>query len=940
MRYAVIFSFIKSFLLLYMNKNKNIYIITEDVVPSGVNTWNDMILWYIKKNGIKCNLINILKTTDDMLLSLNNSVVIFNNIASHKIFNKYVFQSLHDKNNILYMVIHSELSPRNKLFVVLENYFSGAIAISQKLQQLLQKKYPQKDIIYIPNKINIKPHILDRNDDENILSFGFVGRISIEKNIPLLFYSFRKFLDEYASMDCILHIFGDTCNEKYGKYINKLAIDLKIDSFIEYHGHVSDKDEIYKDIDILLLPSISEGIPYCLVERSYYGIPVVASNIGAIDEIVSEDDGILFDYKNYPVNDNLYVNTFSDLLLNLGFVMESDDNCNHLTNDIKHICGKKSCKNIIYPDDKIIIPVPVSDINVEIYSANCPACEILKQSEDIFSENINRFTEAIKDCIKKMKHMNIRPIYENFDISIPIKNLIENSNKIKNIQCDISDTDSIFRLDTQNGKYGFYYNYNLRSLPYNIKFNIDLTGDCSLFICNKNSIMPYITKNVKNGDNNINFRITTPGYYKIGLQLSWSDNTVFKGIINNFELSSCESIIPSNQRIFFDAFDMKIINKSRYISENEISDIDMKDMLFMFITCELPKYKEKHDRLIDFLGTFNHNYIIVKSISGKTFYDIKSKTLIIDMEETYENLPRKIIYALKWILSNKDFNNIKYIYKLDNDFATNILSFIPKQYDSYDYYGNFIVNKFVDMWHIGKCNNSELNRTVYKNDFIAPYAGGGYGYILSRKSMEILVKNKNMFEEHLYEDKAIGDILYTNNIICNKKGFSTNINWVDNSIRVIEYKIHDAYSTCGCVIIYTYEKNMLLCVIENDKLIFQIFYYNIKDIRSTVNLMELECFNIKEQFVWNNKSCEPINEETIRISNKSKFKPSGIQLAYPPHQYDYLLLNHRCNILPLYLVKRAHIQNVYIDNYEHFIRKEYLKNIDYNEIFNYDIVYF
>ena len=109
-------------------------------------------------------------------------------------------------------------------------------------------------------------------------------------------------------------------------------------------------------------------------------------------------------------------------------------------------------------------------------------------------------------------------------------------------------------------------------------------------------------------------------------------------------------IMPSNERIFFDAFDMKIINKSRYIPENEISeiseisDIDLKDMLFMFITCELPKYKEKHDKLIDFLGNFNHNYIIVKSIPGKTLYDIRTKTLIIDMEETYENLPRKITH--------------------------------------------------------------------------------------------------------------------------------------------------------------------------------------------------------------------------------------------------------------------------------------------------------
>ena len=65
-------------------------------------------------------------------------------------------------------------------------------------------------------------------------------------------------------------------------------------------------------------------------------------------------------------------------------------------------------------------------------------------------------------------------------------------------------------------------------------------------------------------------------------------------------------------------------------------------------------------------------------------------------------------------------------------------------------------------WHFGKCNNIELNNLEYDGEYIAPYAAGGLGYILSRKSIEILLKNKDMFynKNEYYEDKIVGDILY------------------------------------------------------------------------------------------------------------------------------------------------------------------------------------
>ena len=969
----------------YENCYKVIYIITEDTLEncsdscsSGISTWNTMMLYYIGlyNKNINCKIINIADIKQyksiETLLQITNSLILLNNVTSKKIINKRMLQTLQDNNNNLYMVMHSEHMPRNKIFIVLENYFFGIISVSKKLQNILQKKYPNKHIIYIPNKININAslntddtnYISDNynNDNDNYrqtLSFGFVGRLSIEKNIPLLFYTFKKYTLNNPNIDCILNIFGDTNNNKYGKYINKLAIELDIDNMIDYHGNISNKDEIYNSIDILLLPSVSEGVPYCLIERLFYGIPVVASNVGAIKEVVSDDNGILFDYVDYPEIDNIYVNCFTELLNYVGFINVIENNHNH-----KHSCYNNTNSinsiNLIYPDDDLIIPIPVCDNRYIdciycIDSIDCIACNLLKKNNKIFNENVDRFYYAIKTCINTMKTMNIKPIYTDFDMNIPIKELLycekkldENKNKNKN------ENENEYILGDISNKYGFFNTYKLRNLPYQISFNAEIINEFSFFVCNKNSILPLLNKPIVNGKNNISFRITKPGYYKIGIQIVHSEIKLNNNnIFTEFNLLIGDSIIPYSSMSYMDMFDMRVINKSRYES---INNFELKDLLFMFITCDLPKYKIKHKELLDFLDTFNYNYIIVKCNLGKTIYDKESKTLIIDLEEKYENLPRKIINALEWILYNQEFSFIKYVYKFDCDFAKNALNFIPKNYDSYDYYGNLIVNKFIDIWHIGKCNSIELNKTKYLNEFIAPYAGGGYGYILSKKSISILVDNKNEFEEYLYEDKAIGDILYKNNIIVNKKIFSTKIEWLDNSIRVIEFfgKLNNI-STVGKVgkvdgeiIIYTYKNDLLVFILINGlNNIIQKMYVNYKN-KKVIDIKDFEILinnHCDCDFYYNLISCENINEEVIKISNKSKFKQIDIPIAYCLEQQNYITVNKRSHISLIYLIKISHLMkklNFTLDLMfdSKYIKTDQLKNIKSNEICNYDIIYF
>lgn len=55
--------------------------------------------------------------------------------------------------------------------------------------------------------------------------------------------------------------------------------------------------EFYKNthVDFFISTSISEGIPVSMMEALSFGIPIISTNVGGVKELVSHDNGILFD---------------------------------------------------------------------------------------------------------------------------------------------------------------------------------------------------------------------------------------------------------------------------------------------------------------------------------------------------------------------------------------------------------------------------------------------------------------------------------------------------------------------------------------------------------------------------------------------------------------------------------------------------------------------
>ena len=120
----------------------------------------------------------------------------------------------------------------------------------------------------------------------------FVGRNAEEKDIPTLLHGVA--LTKKHGIKCKLHLVGD------GDYYNikELINEHQLQDEVVLHGQ-QDKlaiNKLLNQSDLLLLTSTIENSPCVIGEAHCCGVPVVASNVGGISELIMEGD--MFEPKN------------------------------------------------------------------------------------------------------------------------------------------------------------------------------------------------------------------------------------------------------------------------------------------------------------------------------------------------------------------------------------------------------------------------------------------------------------------------------------------------------------------------------------------------------------------------------------------------------------------------------------------------------------------
>lgn len=68
-----------------------------------------------------------------------------------------------------------------------------------------------------------------------------------------------------------------------------LATRLGVADRVTFHGFRRDVEALMAGADALIMPSLHEGLPYTLLEAMSLGLPVVASNVGGLAEVLRHD---------------------------------------------------------------------------------------------------------------------------------------------------------------------------------------------------------------------------------------------------------------------------------------------------------------------------------------------------------------------------------------------------------------------------------------------------------------------------------------------------------------------------------------------------------------------------------------------------------------------------------------------------------------------------
>jgi glycosyltransferase involved in cell wall biosynthesis len=122
-----------------------------------------------------------------------------------------------------------------------------------------------------------------------------VGRLSREKGHVELVKAFPKICELAGSMSLRLVIVGKGPERSK---IEKLCRKLALTDSVTLVGHQDDPSPYYGIADIFVLPSHSEGCPNVLLEAMAAGVPIVATAVGGVPEIVTHGQNALLVKKH------------------------------------------------------------------------------------------------------------------------------------------------------------------------------------------------------------------------------------------------------------------------------------------------------------------------------------------------------------------------------------------------------------------------------------------------------------------------------------------------------------------------------------------------------------------------------------------------------------------------------------------------------------------
>lgn len=130
----------------------------------------------------------------------------------------------------------------------------------------------------------------DLSTRENVFVFGTVSRLVREKNLQMLIKAFSLVKKQIVTSILVIVGYGPLKEE-----LQTLAKDLNVVDYVYFLGRQDNVFEMLTHMDSFILPSKTEGFGLVLIEAMSASLPIIASEVDAIPEVLGQKCGLLFD---------------------------------------------------------------------------------------------------------------------------------------------------------------------------------------------------------------------------------------------------------------------------------------------------------------------------------------------------------------------------------------------------------------------------------------------------------------------------------------------------------------------------------------------------------------------------------------------------------------------------------------------------------------------
>jgi glycosyltransferase involved in cell wall biosynthesis len=182
-------------------------------------------------------------------------------------------------------VFYNSLSTTGKRLVAWQLSIADVVLVlSESWRSYILEIAPKANTVVLPNYVEMPESVVQPKDNSKI-NLLFLGLVSNRKGVLDLISAFAAALKNAPQL--VLNIGGDGEVDQAKAYAHELALESNI-NFLGWVGE-NKKNELLSCNDIFILPSYNEGLPVSVLEAMSWGIPVIATAVGGIPELIQNN---------------------------------------------------------------------------------------------------------------------------------------------------------------------------------------------------------------------------------------------------------------------------------------------------------------------------------------------------------------------------------------------------------------------------------------------------------------------------------------------------------------------------------------------------------------------------------------------------------------------------------------------------------------------------